>query len=190
MTARMAATTARSNGVCVIENTPSTRIGSCITREDGAQRQSPGVEAQDDVERDQHQRHRQRHDGASCAVHRPPADRPPRACVICARRIDRLRARSRTSGAPGRPVCAGRLQADADMSRAEPKCCTCGSWKPAAIDAPCAPRHRCRPAGKCASTDDAAGEVDGEVQAAHEERREATRSSARSTACTTPCAWP
>ena len=155
--------------------------------EDGAQRQPPGVEAEDDVERDQHQRHGQRHDGRVAQFvadlrthHLERGD--------LARRGRPWRARSWNSGRNCSAVwpvdCRPML-----TSRVLPKYSTCGSWKPAAITA-------LRTAsivdllGEARLDRDAAGEVDGEVQAAHEERRERRDHEHDRTACTTPCAWP
>ena len=101
-------------------------------REDRAEGQPPGMEAEGDVEEDQQQGEEQRPDGAGLAARSPPAARRRRAAAPARRRrraFSAASSRARISVA----VCLGSGGRRMEMSREEPKICTCGSWKPAPV---------------------------------------------------------
>ena len=138
--------------------------------EDGAERQSPGVEAQDDVERDQHQRHRQRLDGRVAQL---VADLRTHDCEVgdpapADRRWPRIFSNFGRSTSAVSPVVCRRMVTSRVLNRRS---------APAARGTPPASTavrifSMLASCGKVDFDADAAGEVDGEVQSAHEERHE------------------
>ena len=133
MTARIAATTARSNGIWRDREETDHQDRVVQHGEDRAERQPPGVKAQGDVDEDEEQGEEQRLDGARLAARCRPAAQRHRAARTCAPGSTALRAPSRAARAPRWHVCLASGGRRIATSREEPKFCTCGSWKPAAV---------------------------------------------------------
>ena len=155
--------------------------------EDGAQRQPPGMKAQDDVEADQDQRDAPATRWPLTATRRRPAG-PTTSSVVIFTPGSILPSRpARTSAAAARR--SARWTAATMLASRVPVWLTCGSWKPPSITA-------LRTAsistgfGKLASTEMPPVKSIAKLSPLHEERRERHRASARSTARTTPCGWP